>query len=207
MDSKNIKKFTYNDLKIEIHPEVYDPAEDTFIILENIELNKSDCVLEIGTGCGIIALECAKRVCNVIATDISPFAINCAKRNYIKNKNLLNANIEFRQGDLFSVIENKEEFDVIIFNPPYLPTNSNKKIKSWLNFAFDGGKDGIATTKRFLNEVIRYLNKIGKAYFIFSSYSNQEKLRNILDKNKIKAEVISSLKFDTERIDLYKIHL
>jgi len=80
------KYFHFNDLIIKLHPEVYDPAEDTFLLIEAINVAKGDCVLDIGTGCGLIALECARLGANVICTDINPYAVKLAKNNYLKNK-------------------------------------------------------------------------------------------------------------------------
>ena len=53
--------FHYHDLVIETHPEVYDPAEDTFLLLEILKFDFNDTVLELGFGCGLIALDCARR--------------------------------------------------------------------------------------------------------------------------------------------------
>ncbi|MCK4995751.1 MAG: hypothetical protein KAR55_02585, partial [Thermoplasmatales archaeon] len=65
----NKNSFHYKSLLIETHSEVYDPAEDTYLLLDAIDIKKNDSVLEIGTGCGIIALECARIGANVICTD------------------------------------------------------------------------------------------------------------------------------------------
>jgi len=132
------KTFHYGVLTIELHPEVYEPAEDTFQILEAIKLEKDDRVLELGTGCGLIALSCASQGAKVVCTDINPHATALTLRNYQINRPLIKGSIEMRNGDLFSVIRSDELFDIIIFNPPYLPTRAEDRVpndfsKDYLN--------------------------------------------------------------------------
>lgn len=201
----NIKTFNYKNFKIEIHPEVYEPAEDTFFLLEVIKIDNCKRVLDLGTGCGIIALDCTRKARRVVGTDINPHAINCANKNLELNRHYIDSIVDFRKGDLFSVINKGEKFDLIIFNPPYLPTKYNEKIDGWLNFALDGGEDGLSTTKKFLENVGNFLFEKGKAYFIFNSLSNQEKLENILKIHRLKSEIVSKKWLDTERIDIYCI--
>ena len=83
------KIFHFKGLKIGIYPEVYEPAEDTFQLIEAIEVNKGDTVFEIGTGCGIVSLDCARIGAEVICSDINPNAVKLVKYNYQKNKPLL----------------------------------------------------------------------------------------------------------------------
>ncbi len=205
---KPYKTFHYNGLVIELHPEVYEPAEDTFQLLEAIKVKKCDFVLEIGTGCGIVALECLRRGTNVVCTDINPHAVEITKRNYLKNKLLLNGKIDFRQGDIFSALKSDEKFDVIIFNPPYLPTKSEEKIggSGWFDVATDGGLDGLFFTKKFILNLSKYLRPGGKGYFVFSSLSDRKKLDKYLSKSKLKSEVVLSRWFNDEQIDIYCLH-
>jgi release factor glutamine methyltransferase len=199
------KDFTFKGLTIETHYEVYEPAEDTFLLLDAIKIDKNDRILEIGTGCGIIALDCARHGAGVIGTDSNPYAIELAKRNSQKNQSLLNGEIEFKNSSLFSILKSSEKFDVIIFNPPYLPTKSDEKVGGWFDVAVNGGIDGLEVIEQFLNGVKKHLSKNGYAYFVFSSLSNQKKLNNILSFNRLDAEIISSQYFDYERIDVYFI--
>ena len=115
----SFKTFHYGELVIELHHEVYEASEDTFQIPESIKINKDNTVLEVGTGCGLIALECARRGAKVICNDINPYAIELVKRNYLRNQPLLKGTVEIRCGDLFSVIKSNERFDIAIFNPPH----------------------------------------------------------------------------------------
>lgn len=199
--------FHYNKLKIETHSEVYDPAEDTFLMLGSIDVSENDDVFEIGTGTGIIALACAQKGANVLCSDINPFSIEITKQNYEKNKLLLKGSLEIREGNLFSVLKENEKFDVIIFNPPYLPTKKNEKVEGWYNKALDGGIDGLDSIERFLKELHKYLKKDGKAYFIFTSLSNRKKLDAMIKKASLVSTIVSSQQFNNEIIDVYLVKI
>ena len=201
--------FHFNGLSIEFHDSVYEPAEDTFQLLEAIKITPKETVLEIGTGCGIIALDFARQGCNVICTDCNPYAVELTRRNIVRNRHLLKGCIDVRQGDLFSPVQKDERFSVIVFNPPYLPTRKKDRIggDGWFDIATDGGLSGLSVTKRFIQELPMYLSLDGRAYFVFSSLANRDILNRYLKKIKAQAEVILSRCFHDELLDIYRITL
>lgn len=201
------KTFHYKNLTIELHPEVYEPSEDTFQLLEVINVKKDDKVLEIGTGSGLISLVCAQNGANVICTDFNPFAVELAKRNFLVNYSLLSGSYDIRLGNLFDVLTFDDKFDIIIFNPPYLPTKSNERVggSGWFDIATDGGVDGLKITKKFIDGLSNHLHKDGCAYFVFSSLSNRKKLETIIAKAELTANVVDSRRYNDELIDIYRI--
>jgi release factor glutamine methyltransferase len=201
----NKKSFHYQKLKINLNKEVYEPAEDTFLLLESINIKPNDEVLEIGTGSGIIALSCAMKGANVICSDINPYAIKITKQNYNENKHLLKGSFEIRQGNLFSVIKSNEKFDVIIYNPPYLPTKKDEKIRGnkWFDIAVNGGKTGLKNTNNFLKQLPNYLRKNAKAYFIFSSLSDESLMIDYL--KKFDSKIVKSIGFTDETLHVYML--
>ena len=198
--------FHFNNLEIEIEPNVYDPSEDSFLLLEFLKFSTDQKILEIGTGCGLISLEACRRGANVICTDINLFAVKLTKKNIENNKHILKGTIEVRKGDLFSVIRSDELFDLIIFNPPYLPTTKKEKIDKWFDLATDGGNDGQFVIKRFIKDVKKYLNSSGRAYFIFSSLSNRKKLEDYLKEKSFTYNIVHNRRFDDETLDVYCIY-
>ena len=200
--------FSYKELTFEIHPEVYDPAEDSFQLLEAIQVKKGDTVLEIGTGCGVVALACAQIGANIVCSDINPYAVELTKRNYELNKSHIKGNVDIREGDLFSVLEPEEQFDCIVFNPPYLPTKAEDRIggTDWFDVATDGGTSGLKITKRFIEEARKYLHKNGHIYLVFSSLSDRNAFNNIISKAGFQAEIVLSRRFNDEQIDVYCLH-
>ena len=119
--------------------QVYQPEADTFLLLAaaQAEVKPGDRVLEIGTGSGSIAAALVQD-CDIVATDINPHAIFCARGE--------------RTGcgaerSLFRYL--RGTFDLIIFNPPYLPTQPDERIDDWLEYALDGGATGPGGDRAF----------------------------------------------------------
>jgi release factor glutamine methyltransferase len=158
----------YEEIHYYNHPNVYKPADDTFLLLENLQVKMRDRVLEIGTGTGIIAIKASMKSRMVVATDINPYAIECATKNIIANKSF---NIELRQGNLFEPVKG-EKFDLILFNTPYLPTDDEEKINDELNAAWDGGVDGRLLIDQFIEGLPHYLKQGGRAQMVQSTLSD-----------------------------------
>ncbi len=133
----------------------YPPEEDTFLLLSAIENEKGD-LLEIGTGSGYIAISYKLKnpEAEVWAVDIDESALEEAKENAKRN----NASIIFKLSDVFENIDRK--FDVIVFNPPYLPPDEMPPD----NALIDNG-----SLEKFINEVKKYLKEGGRAYVLVSS--------------------------------------
>ncbi|MBO5966295.1 MAG: methyltransferase, partial [Methanobrevibacter sp.] len=115
--------------------------------------------------------------------------------------------IKLEFGDLFEPVKDKK-FDVILFNTPYLPTDSDDIINDDLNYAFDGGLDGRNVIDRFINQVSNHLNDKGIVQMIQSSLSDNDRTLNMFDRNGFIAEIAESEKFFFEEIVLinaYKI--
>lgn len=188
--------FTYQELKFETCDNVYAPAEDTFLLADNLIINEGELVLEIGTGTGLISLIASKKASHVLATDINPCAIKCAKSNSEMNKI---KNIEFLKGDLFQVVPGKK-FDLILFNTPYLPSSDDEIIGDKLDAAWDGGEDGRRVIDLFLNEVKDYLNEGGRVQLVQSSLSDNEKTLERLEKMGFESSITASERFFFEEI-------
>lgn len=144
---------------------MYEPREDSFLLQKHVKeyIHLNSNVLEIGTGLGILAKEAAKYSEHVFACDINPEVIAKLKK---ENRD---KHIKFVVSNLFSNIDGK--FDLVIFNPPYLPS---KKIE---DIEVDGGRNGTEIIERFLNQAKTYLNKNGKILLLCSSLNKDiEKL-------------------------------
>ncbi|WP_295722133.1 HemK2/MTQ2 family protein methyltransferase [uncultured Methanobrevibacter sp.] len=192
------------DFEIETNDLVYIPAEDTFLLAENLEIKESDTVLEIGTGTGTVGLFASKLTnSQITVTDINFDALELARVNFSKN-NI--ENVEFVFGNLFDELENRK-FDVILFNTPYLPTEEDDIIDDNLNYAFDGGADGRKIIDPFLYEVKNHLNKGGLLQLIQSSLSDINKTFEILSKEGFMCEVAASEHFFFEDIVLINAYL
>jgi len=186
----------YKDIKYQTHSQVYVPAEDTYLLACNIEVNRLCDVLEIGTGTGIIAIIAAKKANKVTATDINPHAIDCAVKNLITNKTY---NVELRKGDLFEPVEGGK-FDLILFNTPYLPSNEEEQIDDELDAAWNGGLNGRDVIDRFIDDVKDYLKPDGKVQLVQSSLSDNERTLTKLQELGFEASVTARKKVFFEEI-------
>ncbi|XRP96364.1 HemK2/MTQ2 family protein methyltransferase [Methanocaldococcus sp. 16A] len=182
-------------IKLKLHPEVYEPAEDSILLLRNLVDVKNKEVLEIGVGTGLISIACAKKGAKkVVGVDINPYAVKLAK----ENAKLNNVDIICLESDLFENVTGK--FDVILFNPPYLPTSDEDKIDSYLNYAFDGGKNGREILDRFIDNLPNYLKKGGVVQILQSSLTGEKETINKLKSLGFKVDKVASLKVPFEEL-------
>lgn len=147
------------------------PRSDTEILVETV-LNKLDSngaykILDIGTGSGAVHISLAHFMKNseFVSVDISDIPIEIAKKNAIINN--VSNRITYYNSDLFENI--KEKFNVIVSNPPYIPTEVIDGLQNEVSFepkiALDGGKDGYDFYKRIIIEAKDYLIGIGLVAF------------------------------------------
>ena len=192
------------DFIINTHENVYVPAEDSYLLAENLEIKEDQSVLEIGTGSGIVAMYASRLTDKITVSDINFDACELARKNFEAN-NI--ENIEILFGNMFEPVE-KRKFDVILFNTPYLPTEDDEVIDDTINYAFDGGLNGRKVIDLFLNEVGNHLNDGGIVQMIQSSLSGNEETLEKLDNLGFIAEIKASEHFffeDITLINAYKI--
>jgi release factor glutamine methyltransferase len=185
----------YLGMEFQTCKNVYEPAEDTFLLAENLIVKNSDRILEIGTGTGIIAITASKHADEVIAVDINEYAVACARENSKINQ----SNIDVRLGDLFDPVKD-EKFDLIIFNTPYLPTDDDEMIGDELEAAWDGGKDGRMVIDRFIEKLPEHLNSGGRVQLVQSSLSNVEQTTGRLMQLGFDVKITASARFFFEEV-------
>jgi release factor glutamine methyltransferase len=186
-------------INIKTDRDVYEPAADTELLVKAIRLREGERVLEIGTGTGLVAIHCAKHGGRVIATDVCEQALGLARENVMEN----GVEVDLREGDLFDPIEG--QFDVIIFNPPYLPTEAEDLTDSPLDAALDGGPDGTDVTLRFLQQLPAYLAEEGRAYLVTSSLQDMSRIDGELLGLGLASRVRGSEKHSFETISVLEI--
>ncbi len=172
----------YYGIRLELHPDVYEPAEDTFLLAETVEVNPGEMALDVGTGTGIIALLMARKAKRVLGVDVNPKALELAKKNALLNGI---RNVEFRLSDLFENVSGR--FDVIAFNAPYLPGEQEEVI----DLALVGGERGREIIDRFIREVPDYLTEKGRVYLVQSSITGIGETLNLFRKVGLRAEVVA----------------
>lgn len=194
------KEIFYGDMCFHVFSDVYEPSEDTFLLAENLDVNYGDKVLDMGTGCGILAVLSARKASWVLAVDVNPHAVICARDNAKRNGFL--KKIDFICGDIFSPLKKEPIFDLVIFNAPYLPTEEEPQ--EWIDYAWSGGRSGRKVLDRFLNEISDYLKGGGRLLLVQSSLSHVEKTLSELRDKSFQANVIGEVRSFFEVIALIK---
>jgi release factor glutamine methyltransferase len=176
---------------------VYEPAEDSFLLADAAleEAEPGMRILEIGAGSGFVSavLKANVKGIRVLATEINPHAARCAKAN----------EVEVIRTDLFRGLKpgsQKASFDLILFNPPYLPTSEEEKVPGWLNYAFDGGTSGRETLDRFFDAVRNYLKPGGKILVLISSITGLEAVKERMIKMGLEVDVVLRKKVSFEEL-------
>ncbi len=202
--------------------EIYPPAEDTLLLLKAAleEATSKDAVIEIGCGRALISGEIAPRVKSILSTDINPYAVRLAKE----------FGLEAVRADLFRGINAK--FDLVIFNPPYLPTIDMENIEGdtigeeiieredikkesieetmiegWLKFALDGGTTGREIINRFIEDLESHLSPKGRALLLISSITGLDEVMGKAKSEGLEVEVVASDRYFFERLYVIKLKI
>ncbi len=227
-------------IKIKIFPDpiidydfenVYRPADDTYLVVDyfkyyldndffdGVPLENIRNVLDMGTGTGYIALslQIMKAIIlkfnpKVYASDILEEAIVLSKHN--ERLNNCETDIEFIKSDLFKSFPTtlKHLFDVIIFNPPYLPSSNiiqKNKIKKKIDYSWDGGELGFETFLRFLDEakIFLNLNSNSRIYYVSSSRIDLNLLNELISKKGYERTYLNKIHIFLEDIYLNRLEL
>jgi len=185
----SIMKFYYKKMEFEVPESVYEPREDSMLLaktLERLKL-KGAAALEIGCGSGFLSVLLAKKKADVTAVDINPEAVETTKLNAKASKTHVNA----FQSDLFSSVEGR--FDLIVFNPPYLPAEER-------DVTYSGGKSGRDTIEKFIVQAKKYLNPGGGVMIVISSLTGEKEVIELFKEQGMKATVIDKEKVPWEEL-------
>ena len=210
---------------------VYSPSDDTYLLLDyfkkaitlehfdGIKLSNITNILDMGTGTGILAIFFQKLTDvittfnpKIYASDILSEALVCAKSN--EKLNNINKKIHFIQSDLFNSFPDtlQNSFDIIIFNPPYLPSieyNDSNKKSSKLDISWDGGPKGYDLFLRFIKQFRLFikLDSPSFGYYISSSYTDLDELNVQIEKSDLFNEILVKKHVSFEDIILNRISI
>lgn len=180
-------KLEFMGLEFKVNKDVFIPRPETEMLVETaINIVKLlNCqtvkIWDIGTGSGNIAISLAKFLpqAEIFATDISREALEVAK----ENAKLNNAKINCTQSNLFNNYHLRPiSYDLIISNPPYIPTPMIELLQPEIRYepviALDGGKDGLDFYRKIIQRAPLYLKENG--FLIMEMGFNQgESVKNI----------------------------
>jgi release factor glutamine methyltransferase len=186
---------------------IYEPAEDSFLLQKFVKKYSGGLVLDMGTGSGIQAKTAAEKADLVVGLDIDKDAVkHCVKNVNKPNVHFFKSNLfqAFEENFFFYdkvdkkleifdkkkvkdkeqmliLVKNQIKFDLIVFNPPYLPQELPERDK-----ALEGGKKGYEVLEKFFNKVSDYLKKEGRIVVLFSSFTNRQRINDCIHKNNLR---------------------
>jgi len=178
-------------------PEVYQPAEDSLLLAETAteRIGGDDTVLEVGVGSGFVAERVQEATgCRLLGTDLNRAACLAARERAIP----------VVRADLADPVA-ADSVDVVLCNPPYLPTPPAEEREDPLELALSGGADGRRLVRPFLADVSRVLRPDGRVYLLVSSLTDIDAVRACARENGLDAREIAETKVPFERLVVLKI--
>lgn len=199
-----------DDVPLVVLPEVFNPVvfrTTVFFARVLAALPDLKCVrqmshgrepsaLDLGTGSGALAIFTARRGYGVVAVDINPEAVRCARINAMLNG--LERRIDVVEGDLFGPIPG-ERFDLITFNPPFY----RGKPKNALDAAWRGAD----VFERFAAALPAHLKPEGRALVLLSTDGDAEGMLNALRANRLVVTPFSERDYGNEVMTIYQVSL
>ena len=182
-------KFYHGALEFEVPEGVYYPREDSLLLAKTLEKENlaNKRILEIGCGSGFLSIVMARMGAEVIACDVADEAVKTTKENALAN----GIKIACTKSDIFSEINGI--FDLIVFNPPYLPDESNDK-------TYSGGKTGREVIEKFVKQAKKHLEKDGKILLLISSLTGEKDVLSIFHAYSFKTKIIERKKVPWEEL-------
>jgi release factor glutamine methyltransferase len=150
-----------------VNKNVLIPRPETELLVEHailyLEEKKDACVIDVGTGCGCIAISIAShaKAHQILATDISFSALQMSAKNCTQHD--LRGRINLLQCDLLSAVD--EHFDLICANLPYIPSQTLRILpvgKHEPRLALDGGLSGTDLIEKLLQQARSRMKPGGK---------------------------------------------
>lgn len=156
-----------------VNKNVLDPRPDSESLIELVlEFAKKDDELQlldlgVGSGCLVISLLLLFKNSTAIGVDISNLALEVAAKNALKNQVAPRLNLQ--KSDLFSALNAGQKFDIIISNPPYIPTHQIADLQIEVRdfepiLALDGGVDGMDFYRKIAKEAAQFLKNNGLVF-------------------------------------------
>jgi release factor glutamine methyltransferase len=158
-------------MRLVVLPGVFRPPSDTWLLAAHLraELAPGMRVLDVCTGSGALAVAAALGGCEVAAVDVSRLAVFNARLNARLN----GVRVDARRGDLMAPVAG-ERFDLIVSNPPYVPSGSRPLPARGLARAWEGGFDGRTLLDRICAEAPAHLRPGGRLIMVQSSWCGEE---------------------------------
>lgn len=198
------------------HPEVYEPCDDSFALVDALladrgqleELQPSLC-LEVGCGSGYVITSLALILGNchncqvqLLATDVSEAAVNTTRHTLAAHK----VNAEVVVADLVSGLEKRlgGVVDVLVFNPPYVPTPENEVGVEGIASAWAGGDRGRTVIDRMLSIIDLLLSSKGIFYLVTVTENNPGEICQVMRRKGFASRIVVQRYTEEESLHVLK---
>ena len=163
-------------------PNVFPPSNDSKVLVENLPELSNSTVLDVATGCGVIAVFAALHGArHITAVDINPSAVKCAQLNVINHG--VSDSVDVRLSDLFNQVQ-PQLFDIITVNLPFRNKYAPDMVASaqW--------DTDFELHKRFFSQVAKFLQPQGKLYMPQPNYPELYDTLDLANRAGLKAKEI-----------------
>ncbi len=191
-----IVKFYHNGIVLDVPSSVYYPREDSLLLAKVLKKDglEGRNVLEMGCGSGFLSIVMAKNKAKVTAVDISKGSVDATRKNAEKN----GVQITCFNSDLFSAVTSS--FDLIVFNPPYLPEGDDGKHLGTEKHHLIGGKTGREVIEKFIASARAHLNENGRILLLISSLTGEKEVAELFHANGFKMKILAREKIPWEEL-------
>ncbi|XP_043927259.1 methyltransferase N6AMT1 [Protopterus annectens] len=196
----------------DIFAEVYEPAEDTFLLMDALEQDAEELTrcnatvcLEVGCGSGVVSAFLASVLGPHVlyfCTDINPLAASCTLETALCNGVNLHPVIMDLAGGLMPRLNGK--VDVLVFNPPYVVTPSEEVRSQGIQASWAGGKNGREVMDRFFPSVASLLSSQGLFYLVTVQENNPSDVLLAIEEYGLKGKVAISRPAGREILSILK---
>eukprot|EP01039_Chlorochromonas_danica_P011742 gene11742-13192_t len=204
-------------ITLELATKVYEPAEDTYLMcdallldIEDILTRQPHSLLEVGCGSGCVitylsTLLKSREVDSFTAygTDINPVALEVTRQTAERN----HVTVQLTQTDLVQELEGRlgGQIDVMIFNPPYVPTPSEEIEGNGIEVSWAGGIDGREVIDRFLPKIPVMLSPQGVLYMVLVQENKPKQVQALLAQLDLDMKIVCKTKAVNEQLMIVKV--
>lgn len=203
----DLSHFTRED-----YAKIYEPDADSFLLLDALESHHSILIerdpliiVEFGSGSGLATTFLAQHFFSsrklFFAIDLNPFACQFTRRTFIQNDLMSKHSMNIVQCDLAHPFLDRlsSNVDLIIFNPPYVPTETSD-VTEVIERTYAGGKFGLEVMERAIEQASRLLKKTGLFYLVALEENGFERLKEIAERCEMKTEIVLRRRTLIERL-------
>jgi HemK-related putative methylase len=195
----NFRMERVHGLPFAVTPSVFNPkltrtGEFFASRIDHTVVDRDSEVLDMGTGSGVCAVFAARYARRVVAVDINPAAVRCARINALLNH--CEPRIDVRHGDLFAPVA-AERFDLILFNPPFLRgTPRNDRDRAWRSSD---------VAERFADGLGEHLKPGGAALMLLSTFGDARVFLEELRNRSFVISMLAERRFVNETLAIFRL--